>query len=123
MILHLKKVFFEVQYMTSTANDVRANKIRELKADEKISRRGGMADALGSGPSSFTGVRVQLPPSAPIFDSAKHESIPEGRWLNRPYCGYGITAVHQPSKLVIRVRPPLPAPTWWDSRVAKGGRL
>ena len=24
-----------------------------------------MADALGSGPSSFTGVRVQLPPSAP----------------------------------------------------------
>ena len=109
--------------MTSTANDVRANKIRELKADEKISRRGGMADALGSGPSSFTGVRVQLPPSAPIFDSAKHESIPEGRWLNRPYCGYGITAVHQPSKLVIRGRPPLPAPTWWDSRVAKGGRL
>ena len=31
------------------------------------SRRGGMADALGSGPSSFTGVRVQLPPTAPIF--------------------------------------------------------
>ena len=28
-------------------------------------RRGGMADALGSGPSSFTGVGVQLPPSAP----------------------------------------------------------
>ena len=26
-----------------------------------------MADALGSGPSSFTGVRVQLPPSAPSF--------------------------------------------------------
>ena len=25
-------------------------------------------------------------------------------------CGYGITAVHQPSKLVIGVRPPLPAP-------------
>ena len=66
MILHLKKVFFEVQYMTPTANDVRANKIRELKADEKISRRGGMADALGSGPSSFTGVRVQLPPTAPF---------------------------------------------------------
>ena len=29
------------------------------------SRRGGMADALGSGPSSFTGVGVQLPPTAP----------------------------------------------------------
>ncbi len=28
----------------------------------------------------------------------------------RTSCGYGITAVHQPSKLVIRVRPPLPAP-------------
>ena len=107
--------------MTSTANDVRANKIRELKADEKISRRGGMADALGSGPSSFTGVRVQLPPSAPIL--ILRESIPVGRWLKCPYCGYGITAVHQPSKLVIRVRPPLPAPDWWDSRVAKGGRL
>ena len=26
------------------------------------------------------------------------------------YCGYGITAVHQPSKLDIRVRLPLPAP-------------
>ena len=35
----------------------------------KSCRRGGMADALGSGPSSFTGVRVQLPPSAPDFVS------------------------------------------------------
>ena len=60
------------------------------------SRRGGMADALGSGPSSFTGVGVQLPPTAPKY-SVKN-------------CGYGITAVHQPSKLVIGVRPPLPAP-------------
>ena len=31
------------------------------------SRRGGMADALGSGPSSFTGVGVQLPPTAPFI--------------------------------------------------------
>ena len=77
---------------------------------EKGSRRGGMADALGSGPSSFTGVGVQLPPTAP--------NVPGKN------CGYGITAVHQPSKLVMGVRPPLPAPfQWWDSRAAKGGRL
>ena len=55
-----------------------------------------MADALGSGPSSFTGVWVQLPPTAPI--------------IQYNICGYGITAVHQPSKLVRGVRPPLPAP-------------
>lgn len=35
------------------------------------SRRGGMADALGSGPSSFTGVGVQLPPTAPSFIQLK----------------------------------------------------
>ena len=40
-------------------------------------------------------------------------------------CGYGITVVHQPSKLVIGVRLPLPAPkkSRWSSRAAKGGRL
>ena len=84
---------------------------RVADTDEFGSRRGGMADALGSGPSSFTGVWVQLPPTAPTY-TVKN-------------CGYGITAVHQPSKLVIGVRPPLPAPLklWWDSRAAKGGRL
>ena len=69
----------------------------------EFSRRGGMADALGSGPSSFTGVGVQLPPSAPYLESMVNE-------LLKSDCGYGISAVHQPSKLVRGVRPPLPAP-------------
>ena len=69
----------------------------------EFSRRGGMADALGSGPSSFTGVGVQLPPSAPYLESMVND-------LLKSDCGYGISAVHQPSKLVRGVRPPLPAP-------------
>ena len=49
------------------------------------------------------GLWVQLPPSVPFI------TIQE--WVvMKKNCGYGITAVHQPSKLVIGVRPPLPAP-------------
>ena len=33
-----------------------------------------------------------------------------GSGLKLKHCGYGITVVHQPSKLDIGVRPPLPAP-------------
>ena len=40
--------------------------------------------------------------------------VPQGLWVRLPpsvpNCGYGISAVHQPSKLVRGVRPPLPAP-------------
>ena len=49
------------------------------------------------------GLWVQLPPSVPFITTRK--------WVvMKKNCGYGITAVHQPSKLVIGVRPPLPAP-------------
>ena len=49
-----------------------------------------LADAHGSGPCA-----ARLKGSTPFVGTM---------------CGYGITAVHQPSKLVIGVRPPLPAP-------------
>ena len=49
-----------------------------------------LADAHGSGPCA-----ARLKGSTPFVGTI---------------CGYGITAVHQPSKLVIGVRPPLPAP-------------
>ena len=51
-----------------------------------------LADAHGSGPCA-----ARLKGSTPFVGTIK-------------LCGYGITAVHQPSKLVIGVRPPLPAP-------------
>ena len=52
-----------------------------------------LADAHGSGPCA-----ARLKGSTPFVGTIK--------------CGYGITAVHQPSKLVIGVRPPLPAPNF-----------
>ena len=51
-----------------------------------------LADAHGSGPCA-----ARLKGSTPFVGTI---------------CGYGITAVHQPSKLVIGVRPPLPAPNF-----------
>ena len=70
-----------------------------------------LADALGSGPSS---------PKECGFKSHRRY-----QFRLEMFCGYGITAVHQPSKLVMGVRLPLPAPItlWWNSRAAKGGRL
>ena len=66
-----------------------------------------LADAHGSGPCS-----ARIVGSTPTVGTIYEIS------------GYGISAVHQPSKLVRGVRPPLPAPFfWWDSRAAKGGRL
>ena len=66
-----------------------------------------LADAHGSGPCS-----ARIVGSTPTVGTILKIS------------GYGISAVHQPSKLVRGVRPPLPAPfLWWDSRAAKGGRL
>ena len=66
-----------------------------------------LADAHGSGPCS-----ARIVGSTPTVGTILITS------------GYGISAVHQPSKLVRGVRPPLPAPFfWWDSRAAKGGRL
>ena len=50
------------------------------------------------------GMRVRLPPSVPYKKGCQ---TLEGFEI---FCGYGITAVHQPSKLDIRVRLPLPAP-------------
>ena len=60
-----------------------------------------------------------------FFHRSGGSTPPDGTKYSVKNCGYGITAVHQPSKLVIGVRPPLPAPLnfWWDSRAAKGGRL
>ena len=49
-----------------------------------------LADAHGSGPCA-----ARLVGSTPTVGTK---------------CGYGISAVHQPSKLVRGVRPPLPAP-------------
>ena len=74
-----------------------------------------LADAHGSGPCA-----ARLKGSTPFVGTIF-------KWhrgnFERRRCGYGISAVHQPSKLVRGVRPPLPAPLRWDSRVAKGGRL
>ena len=53
-----------------------------------------LADAHGSGPCA-----ARLKGSTPFVGT-----------IYVIVCGYGITAVHQPSKLVIGVRPPLPAP-------------
>ena len=55
-----------------------------------------LADALGSGPSS---------PKECGFKSHRRY-----QFRLEMFCGYGITAVHQPSKLVMGVRLPLPAP-------------
>ena len=55
-----------------------------------------LADALGSGPSS--------PKECGFKSHRRYQFCP------RMFCGYGITAVHQPSKLVMGVRLPLPAP-------------
>ena len=54
-----------------------------------------LADALGSGPSS--------PKECGFKSHRRYQFVNE-------FCGYGITAVHQPSKLVMGVRLPLPAP-------------
>ena len=65
-----------------------------------------LADAHGSGPCSARNVG-STPTDGTIFfanQGVNHSKISE------IFCGYGITAVHQPSKLDIRVRLPLPAP-------------
>ena len=64
-----------------------------------------LADAHGSGPCSARNVG-STPTDGTIFENqgVNHSKISE------IFCGYGITAVHQPSKLDIRVRLPLPAP-------------
>ena len=60
-----------------------------------------------------------------FFHRSGGSTPPDGTKYSVKNCGYGITAVHQPSKLVIGVRPPLPAPNFfrWDCRAVKGGRL
>ena len=58
---------------------------------EKLADVAELADAHGSGPCA-----ARLVGSTPTVGTKK--------------CGYGISAVHQPSKLVRGVRPPLPAP-------------
>ena len=66
-----------------------------------------LADAHGSGPCSARNVG-STPTDGTIFfenQGVNHSKISE------IFCGYGITAVHQPSKLDIRVRLPLPAPS------------
>ena len=45
-----------------------------------------------------------------FFHRSGGSTPPDGTKYSVKNCGYGITAVHQPSKLVIGVRPPLPAP-------------
>ena len=45
-----------------------------------------------------------------FFHRSGGSTPPDGTKYSVKTCGYGITAVHQPSKLVIGVRPPLPAP-------------
>ena len=57
-----------------------------------------LADAHGSGPCA-----ARLVGSTPTVGTICFYRL-------KKICGYGITAVHQPSKLVIGVRPPLPAP-------------
>ena len=74
------------------------------------------------------GMWVRLPPTVPFF--WKNQGVNHSK-ISEIFCGYGITAVHQPSKLDIRVRLPLPAPYCQtqrytirlDSRAVKGGRL
>ena len=53
------------------------------------------------------GMWVRLPPTVPFF--LKNQGVNHSK-ISEIFCGYGITAVHQPSKLDIRVRLPLPAP-------------
>ena len=65
-----------------------------LVAAEKYADVAELADAHGSGPCA-----ARLKGSTPFVGT-----------IYVIVCGYGITAVHQPSKLVIGVRPPLPAP-------------
>ena len=63
-----------------------------------------LADAHGSGPCA-----ARLKGSTPFVGTI----IRFMRKVVINICGYGITAVHQPSKLVIGVRPPLPAPNFF----------
>ena len=69
-----------------------------------------LADAHGSGPCSSRNVG-STPTVGTIFSGWKSGVVDRGTR------GYGITAVHQPSKLVIRVRLPLPAPNSVDGGV------
>ena len=61
-----------------------------------------LADAHGSGPCA-----ARLKGSTPFVGTIFLEWFEK---LSEAISGYGISAVHQPSKLVRGVRPPLPAP-------------
>ena len=64
-----------------------------------------LADAHGSGPCA-----ARLKGSTPFVGTIFLEWFEK---LSEAISGYGISAVHQPSKLVRGVRPPLPAPFFY----------